>query len=154
MALGEAPEGAEYVITRCRDAGVNLRTQLERIITKAGLKPWPKLFQNLRSTRETELAETFPIHVVCAWIGNSRAVAQKHYLQVTDDHFAQARGSAKPAAVGAAQIAAQYPAESSLPEQEAVGSTNEKGPETPGHSERYSLVHNDLVGGKGLEPLT
>ena len=63
------------VITRYRDANSNLRTQLERIIQKAGLKPWPKLFQNLRSTRETELAEEYPMHVVCAWIGNSQAVA-------------------------------------------------------------------------------
>jgi elongation factor P--beta-lysine ligase len=36
------------------------------------------------------LAESFPIHVVCQWIGNSEAVAKRHYLQVTDEHFAQA----------------------------------------------------------------
>lgn len=35
----------------------NPRTQLMKIIRRAGLKPWPKLFQNLRSTRETELAD-------------------------------------------------------------------------------------------------
>jgi len=56
----------------------------------AGLEPWPKLFQNLRATRETELAETYPMHVVCAWIGNSAAIAAKHYLQVTDEHFDKA----------------------------------------------------------------
>ena len=39
-------------------------------------EPWAKPFQNLRSTRETELAETYPIHVVCAWIGNSEAVRE------------------------------------------------------------------------------
>ena len=27
------------------------------------------------------------MHVVCAWIGNSEAVAREHYLQVTDAHF-------------------------------------------------------------------
>lgn len=80
----------QHVITRYREPNSNLRTQLERIIRKAGLKPWPKPFQNLRSTRETELAERYPMHVVCAWIGNSQAVAAKHYLQVTDDHFAAA----------------------------------------------------------------
>ncbi|MCL2329780.1 MAG: site-specific integrase [Phycisphaerae bacterium] len=85
-----AVPGAEYVITRCRDGSVNLRTQLERIIQQAGLKPWPKLFHNLRATRETELAESFPLHVVCAWIGNSQAIAAKHYLQVTDEHFDRA----------------------------------------------------------------
>jgi len=85
-----APDGAEFVISRYRDSNTNLRTQLERVIKRAGLTPWPKLFQNLRSTRETELAESFPIHVVCEWIGNSEAVAKRHYLQVTEDHFAKA----------------------------------------------------------------
>ena len=63
---------------------------MQRIIRRAGLTPWPKLFQNLRSTRETELAEEFPTHVVCDWIGNSQAVAAKHYLQTTDEHVARA----------------------------------------------------------------
>jgi integrase len=85
-----AEPGSEYVITRYRQANCNLRTQLERIIRKAGLKSWPKLFQNLRSTRETELCEHWPEHVVCAWIGNSKAIAREHYLQVTDEHFEQA----------------------------------------------------------------
>ena len=54
------------------------------------MQPWPKLFQNLRSTRETELADEFPMHVVCQWIGNSQPIAAKHYLQVTADHFSKA----------------------------------------------------------------
>ena len=86
----DAEPGSEYVITRYRAHNVNLRTQLQRIIAKAGLKSWPKLFQNLRSTRETELAERWPEHVVCAWIGNSRVVAREHYLQVTEEHFDKA----------------------------------------------------------------
>ena len=87
----QAAPGTVYFINRYRDsANANLRTQLKRIIENAGLTPWPKLFQNLRSTRQTELEERFPSHVVCAWIGNSRAVAAKHYLQVTDAHFAKA----------------------------------------------------------------
>lgn len=57
---------------------------------RVGLKPWPKTFQNLRSTRETELAEEYPLHVVTAWLGNSEPVAAKHYLQITDDHFRSA----------------------------------------------------------------
>ena len=89
-AFEQAPEGSEYVITRYRDSNCNLRTQLLRIIHQTGLKPWPKLFQNLRSTRQTELCQEFPEHVVCAWIGNSKAVAREHYLQVTDEHFEKA----------------------------------------------------------------
>ena len=88
----EAEPGTVYVITRYRKTNVNLRTELIRIIERAGLKPWPKLFQNLRSTRETELAEDWPEHKVCKWIGNSKAVAQEHYLQITDDDFRRAAG--------------------------------------------------------------
>jgi len=86
----QAEPGIKHVITRYRDGNTNLRTQLHRIIKRAGLTPWPKVFQNLRSTRETELTESFPIHVVCKWIGNSTQVANKHYLQTTDEHFARA----------------------------------------------------------------
>src|SRR5687768_1892846 len=67
--------GMLWVITRYRHTNINLRTQLERIIAKAGLESWPKLFQNLRSTRETELAEEYPLHVVTAWLGNSQIMA-------------------------------------------------------------------------------
>jgi hypothetical protein len=88
QAFDKAEPGTEFVITRFREANQNLRTQLSKFIKRAGLEPWPKLFHNLRSTQETELAETYPLHVVCSWIGNSQPIAAKHYLQVTDDHFA------------------------------------------------------------------
>jgi hypothetical protein len=51
------------------------------------VEPWPKLFHNLRASAQTDLAQRFPLHVVCAWIGNTAAIARDHYLQVTDDHF-------------------------------------------------------------------
>ncbi len=86
----QAADGTEYVITRYRAKNCNLRPQLQRIIKKAGLEPWPKLFQNLRATRQTELASALPSHVVCEWLGNSEAVAKEHYLQVTEAHFEQA----------------------------------------------------------------
>jgi integrase len=78
------------VITRYRDAKQNLRTTFEKVILRAGLTPWPRLFQNLRATRETELAARFPLYVVTAWMGNTEAVAAKHYLSVRDEDFAAA----------------------------------------------------------------
>ncbi len=68
----------------------NLREHALRIIRKAGLKPWTRVFQNLRASRETELVEDFPIHVVTAWLGNSPETAIKHYLSVRDTHFERA----------------------------------------------------------------
>lgn len=107
-----AEPGTEYVITRYRDSHQNLRTQLRRIIERAGLAQWPKLFQNLRATRKTELAEQYPMHVVYRWIGNSEPVAAKHYLQFTDEHFNRAIGGGETANKEAAQNAAQYAPES------------------------------------------
>jgi integrase len=78
------------VILHYRESTVNLRTRLLKNIRRAGLTPWPKLWQNMRASRETELVETFPSHVVAQWVGHSVAVAEKHYLQVTEDHFAKA----------------------------------------------------------------
>ena len=94
VTFDEAEEGAEYVINRYRTTNTNLRTQLQRIIKRAGVEPWPKPFNNLRSSCETDLCERFPIHVVTAWLGNTTEIAIKHYLQVTNEHFRSAAESA------------------------------------------------------------
>ena len=49
-----------------------------------------KLFQNMRASRATELVKDFPEHVVTAWMGHSKRIAQKHYLQVTEEDYKQA----------------------------------------------------------------
>jgi hypothetical protein len=98
-AFETAADGAVYVVdARLRESAntekgwrnCNLRTQFERIISRAGLEPWPRLFHAMRSSRETELAREFPIHVVTAWLGNTPRIALKHYLQVTDADFERA----------------------------------------------------------------
>jgi integrase len=141
----EAEPGTEHVITRYRDSACNLRTQFGRIFRKAGLEVWPKPWHNLRATRQTELAERYPIHVVCQWIGNSRAVAQEHYLQVTDAHFAHAVAeplNEQASASSAAQNQAQYPAESTRTERETVGAGTQNHSDFPGDSEAYDSVQN------------
>ena len=96
--LALAPDGAVFVLPSLqREAAqrgdwraVNLGTRFRKIVKRAGLTPWPRLWHNLRASRQTELEEQFPSHVVCAWLGNSEAVARKHYLQVLDSHFQKA----------------------------------------------------------------
>ncbi len=89
-AFEQAEPGTVFLINRYRDANQNLRTQLQRICKRAGVETWPKLFHNLRASRETELAGEYPLHIACAWIGNSALIAQKHYLKVTDADFEKA----------------------------------------------------------------
>ena len=57
---------------------------------RAGVEVWPKPFQNLRSSRQTELEQEHPTYVVCEWLGNTPGVAFKHYLTVTDDDYQKA----------------------------------------------------------------
>ncbi|MBX3403003.1 MAG: tyrosine-type recombinase/integrase [Phycisphaeraceae bacterium] len=105
-AFEVAESGGEHVVARYRQRNCNLRTQLLRILSRAGVPAWPRLFHNLRSSRQTELTEEFPAHVVSAWLGNSVVVAQAHYLQVRDRHFDAAVGEK------AASNVAQNPAQS------------------------------------------
>jgi hypothetical protein len=119
---------------------------LERIIRKAGLKPWPKLFQNLRSTRETESAETYPIQAVCEWIGNTVAVVAKHYLQTTDEHYRQALEAPKISAQNPAQQPAEMVCKRSHHETQNPGSS--------GVCDGLQSLAAPQVGGTGLEPAT
>ncbi len=89
-AFKEAPEGAIYCIRKYRDVTQNIRSQFFQLLRHAKVHPWPRLFQNLRASRQTELADQFPLHVVTQWIGNSPQVASQHYLKTTEDHFQKA----------------------------------------------------------------
>ncbi len=107
-----APDKAEFVITlgRAKGTASNLRTTLCKIINRAGLKVWEKLFQNLRASRATELATEYPAHVAAEWLGHSTLVAQKHYWRVTEDDFERATTTTRPA-IEAAQNQAQQAGE-------------------------------------------
>lgn len=131
----------EFVITRYRKKNANLRTQLLRILKRAGVKPWPKLFHNLRSTRETELMQEFPIHVVCEWIGNSQLIAAKHYLQVTDQDYDRAL-----------QKAVQETAEPGCIGQDEREAPIRKAPENQGLTSRHKSLRRKEMRLRGVEP--
>jgi hypothetical protein len=48
------------------------------------------LIQNLRASRETELMAKYPAKDATSWIGNSVAVANKHYAMKLRDSFSRA----------------------------------------------------------------
>ena len=97
-----APEGTDVFTKLQRTAqfsatgwkAVNLRTQFLKIVKRAGVEPWPRLFHNMRASCQTDLEQRFPSYVVCAWMGNSESVAKAHYLQVLPEHFEGALQSA------------------------------------------------------------
>jgi integrase len=139
-AWENAADGAEFVVAAHRETEANLRTQFMRIIVRAGLEPWPKIFHNLRSTRQTELEESFPTHVVCTWLGNSPRIARKNYLQVTEAHFAKAQDS-EPEKL-ATRLASQCRIEASDGCQEMTEGPrrNEKTPANTGASRDFGRI--------------
>lgn len=103
----QAEPGTECIVPRLRDPRTNLRTTFEKIIAP-GVKPWPRLFQNMRASCATDWVERFPAHVVAGWLGHSPMIAAQHYLQVRDAHFDLAAGGAESGALEA-QNSAQHP---------------------------------------------
>ncbi|MBL8761339.1 MAG: site-specific integrase [Phycisphaerae bacterium] len=89
--------GVEAVVPRLRDGSINLRTQFERIIAKAGEKSWPRLFHNMRASCATEWAAKYPARDVAAWLGHSPLIAAQHYLQAQDVYMDLAAAIEKPA---------------------------------------------------------
>lgn len=94
----ELQEGEELLLPMLVGrTDASLRKTLLKAIKTAEVPSWPRLWHNLRATRQTELEDSgFPTHVVCKWMGNSKATAHKHYLKTLDDHFAKAAGKMAP----------------------------------------------------------
>jgi integrase len=65
---------------------VVLRRRLTMLLQRLGIKPWPRLFQNLRASWETDCLRLFPAETP-KWAGHSHLVSQRHYLIQTDDSF-------------------------------------------------------------------
>lgn len=102
-AWDAAPPGDIYVIPeeyRRRAMGpggwgnANLRTTLFKVIRRAGLEAWPRLWHSMRASCEGDLAREFPLAVVAKWLGNTQAVAMRHYVDVTDADFTRATSGA------------------------------------------------------------
>jgi hypothetical protein len=139
---------------RYRQANANLRTQLCRIIRGAGLEPWPKLFQNLRASRETELVETYPVQVVTSWLGNTPSIAMRHYLMTTDEHFEAAVKGTSAASGKAAQKAAQHAHARVRGEPQSELVAHEKTPVLPGFAGTCDGMQLPQMAGTGFEPAT
>ena len=95
MYVVGGPQGDKYRLASQGPNGwvnCNLRTTFLKVIRKAGLTPWPRLFHNLRASCETDLLAELPIASVTAWIGHSVEVALKHYAQVRTGDFDRAAG--------------------------------------------------------------
>ncbi len=99
-------------------------------------------------TRQNELTESFPEHVVCAWIGNSKPVAQKHYLQVTDEHYDRAANGTS------AAYALQQPSEMARKGSQAEKDAGALSLAVPLVATECDSLREAAVAREGLEPPT
>ena len=130
------------VFTRWNSSTQNLRTPFLKLLLRAGIKAWPKLFHNMRATRQTELLAQFPAKDVCNWLGNSQVVVMEHYAMPNDDSFRRAICGSTCGSISA--------------NQQVSGETtpNEKPPKNSVSEGSRELVIASSVGPAGLEPAT
>lgn len=161
-AFEAAEEGAAYVVAGYRDStAANLRTHLLRIIDRAGLTPWPRLFNAMRASRATELAAEHPAAVCTAWLGHTAAIAEAHYHMVRDSDYDRAAATPTPVPGRGAKSGAQAAQNPTQHRAEANGNNphvNSQPPHAgsftqPGADCRKSL-QNKKMSGAGLEPAT
>lgn len=86
--------GEDRIFTRSWSGQTNLRTALSKAIARSDAQPWKRLWHNMRASWETDLVNRGELeHKVFYWLGNSKRIAQSHYLRVTDEDFARASGA-------------------------------------------------------------
>jgi integrase len=166
-ALELAPDRSNFILDRFRARAMgptgwrncNLRTTFEKIVLRSGLSVWPRLFHNLRASRETELAKEYPIHVVTSWLGNTPRIALKHYLQVTEQRFQTALESSAEAVQNPVQKALEHTGN----EQNGELTPESENGETPEEFESFQELATTFMGnqvspeayttdGEGFEP--
>ena len=163
-ARRSAAPDAICVISRYRQSNINLRTQFNKILKRAGLTPWPKLFHNMRASRQTELLKHFPINDVCEWLGNSPKIALEHYAQVTAESLGVASKTLTgPAPNYSTNYSPRAEIEVNAKQYQAVlshvaSNCVSKMPLFVGFAHEKALIshvlQNQGMGGEGLEPAT
>ncbi len=79
------PEGDIPLVTIGGKGAVIRRVR--RIWARAGVEPWSRLWQTLRSSCEKEWAMTFPQYAVSKWIGHSITISGRHYANAVPNEL-------------------------------------------------------------------
>jgi len=85
-AFNEAEEGAKTVTALTPH---NMTRQAQAIVKAAGLTPWPKIYQAMRSSCENDLKQQGVAEATYAvWMGHSIAVSRQSYTAPLESEFA------------------------------------------------------------------
>jgi integrase len=91
--LEAAEDGEEYVFPTLRNHS-NTATTAAKFVAAAGFGSWPKFWNSLRASRETDLMDSHGLRLACSWIGNTAAVAMKHYALIRKTDYTDVGKSA------------------------------------------------------------
>jgi len=151
-----APDGAVHVVSRHRSQAesaegwrnANLRTRFNKMVRRAGLKPWPKPFHAMQASCETDLLEAHPLQSVARWMGHSAKIAVANYLRVREEHYLAATNTGAKGGRGLAY----FPAHSLSQSVHHRSSRNQKSPENPRVDEARREMKSTKTDGEGFEP--
>ena len=90
LAAGESKYRMLLAVDRWGGSPAAVDQQARRLRQRLALPAWPRFWQNMRATRESEIYAQYGQVPATKWIGNSPAVAMKHYAMVGDDDLARA----------------------------------------------------------------
>ncbi|MBT7072386.1 MAG: tyrosine-type recombinase/integrase [Anaerolineae bacterium] len=111
-----AQDGKEFFFPEkpFRIESANLCTQFHRYAEQAGVGPFKRPFQNMRSSRQTDLESIpgLPDRVACQYIGNNIATKNKHYGQTLDKHHDLVR--APSSGIGPVNVVGNNPIDESI----------------------------------------
>ena len=132
----------------------NLRTWLGKLAVRAGIELWEKPWVNMRASAVTDAADKFPGHVCEAWFGHSEAIANRHYRQVTEDHFQKAVIADQQKGGEPASKATQNPTHAAPVRGRKASHTKQQTPVFPEEYEGLRCCTGVPVPPRGVEPLS
>jgi integrase len=138
-----ADDGAEFVLPRM--AHKNYRKFFLKYLERAGIKPWPALFNNLRKSAVTDAHDWLPPHVCDAWFGHSETIFKDHYAQVTEEHFKAAQNRSSRVAQSVAQQASEMPEKSGTAKKEDIEQNAQCPLDAAGYGKTSKAPENDGI---------
>ena len=112
------------------------------------------MWHSLRASCESDLARRFPLAVVAKWLGNTQAIALRHYVDVTDADFDKAVAEGESEAHKAAQKAAQHAHASPRNASQSEWPAHKKPPALRGSATSCDTLRSGGMERKGVEPST
>jgi integrase len=138
-----ADDGAEFVLPRM--AHKNYRKFFLKYLERAGIKPWPALFNNLRKSSVTDAHDWLPPHVCDSWFGHSETIFKEHYAQVTEEHFKLVRQRHSKTPQFTPQQASEMPEKSGTAKKEDFEQDTQSPLDAAGYGKRSKAPENDGI---------